>query len=209
MTHHSEKIMCSFGSSSPSCPHTVYYYGKSSLSTAAPHPYIDADSIGDPTVPPIIPSSQRAGSIAVYSEPMVLDSIPLAPVPTFAPASREPALSSTAIQDDGEDKYSCHSNDTHLSTLDSDEKAPCKAYISSLACHIGLFPSFWTSWCSDFKNCRRKRAIIWPLIGTGKTPIESFEICIPDAPVILFLCRNICVENKTPTKKFPLTCTSI
>ena len=51
---------------SPSCPHTRYYYGKSSLSAASPHPYIDADSIGDPTVPPIIPLSQWAGKIAVY-----------------------------------------------------------------------------------------------------------------------------------------------
>ena len=110
-------------SKSPSCPHTVYYYSKPSLSAAAPRPYIDSDSNGDPPVPPLIFPSQQADSIAVYNEPMVLDSI------MFAPASREPAISSTTIQDDGEDKYSCPSDDTHLSILDSDETALCKAHI--------------------------------------------------------------------------------
>ena len=61
--------------------------------------------------------------------------------------SSESVLSSTTIQVYGEDKYSCPSNDTNLSILDFDEKAPCKAHLSSLAYPIGLFPSFCTiSW---------------------------------------------------------------
>ena len=126
------------------CP--MYYYSKSSLSTAArPHNYIYADdSIGDPIVPPIIPSRQWPGSIAIYSEPMVLNSIPLAPVPMFTPASRVPALSSTTIQDDGEDMHSWRVPGPGVA----------KTYISST--------SFWKIW-PNFSLLTRAITWDWPL----------------------------------------------
>ena len=127
----------------------------------------------------------------------------IASVPAFAPASREPAFSSTTIQDDREDIPSCPSNDAHFSIFDSDEndgsssiiaKAPCKAHISGLACQRncsfpfvqfpGIKHNFSLGLVTDFG---KTHSVPNCIVLRVKYKKESWSKCFPYAHCILHL----------------------